>query len=194
VHELVTGAIRWEELQKIIVETQALLQMIEDKEFDEAKLEAQKETFQELKEALKDLKQELEKEKEGLKAIQVKVDEPKKSYTVVLPKPHVRVDGEVDVLEEGKDNIITIIDDKGSHTVIFTGKLREGQLEAYEKVVDKLKKDLPEGYEVESEFHEKSGTIVIKVKGHDTTEESREAVKSLMKGLVEGLKKQIVES
>jgi beta-lactamase regulating signal transducer with metallopeptidase domain len=189
VHEIVTGALRQEELQKIIAETQTLLKKIEDMGLDEAKLEAQKETLQELKESLKDLNQELEKEKENLKAIRLKVDEPEKSFSVVVPKPDVTLDSSVDVLEKGKDNVITIIDDKGTCTVVFTGKLRENQKEAYERAVEKVKKGLPEGYELESEFHEKSGMIVIKIKGHDTNKDSRELVKSLIKELKEELEK-----
>jgi hypothetical protein len=189
VPELMIGTIHQEELQKKIAETQALLKRIEDKEFDEAKLEAQKETLRELKEALEDLKQELEKEKEGLKAVRVKIEKPAKSFSVVLAKPEVRVDGKVGLLPEGKDNIITMIDDQGTSTVVFTGKLREGQADAFEKALDKLKKGLPEGYEVESELDEKSGAIVIKIKGHDSSKDSRETVISLVKELKEELKK-----
>lgn len=189
VHKIVTKTVRQEVLQKIIADTQALLKKIEDIGLDEAKLEAQKETLRELKEALKNLNQELEKEKEGLKAVRLKVDEPEKSFSVVFPRAHVTVESPVEVLEKDKDNIITIIDKKGTYTVVFTGKLRQNQLEAYEKVVDKVKKSLPEGYELEFEFHEKSGTIVIKIKGHDTKVESRQLVKSLITELKEELKK-----
>jgi hypothetical protein len=188
-HEFMIDSIERKELQKKIAETQALLMKIEAKEFEEAKIEAQKEALREVKEALKDLQQELEKEKEGLKAIQVKVDKPEKSFSVVLAKPHITDDAKVGVLEEGKDNIIMMIDDQGTCTVVFAGRLREGQSEIYQKAVGNLKKDLPEGYELESELHEESGTIVVTVKGHKTTEQSREAVKSLVKQLKEELKK-----
>jgi beta-lactamase regulating signal transducer with metallopeptidase domain len=187
--EVLIGTIHQEELQKKIAETQALLNKIEVEGLEEAKLEAQKETLRELKEALEDLKKELDKEKEGLRAIQVQVAKPEKSYSVVLAKPEVIVDGKVGLLAEGKDNIVTMIDDKGTCTVVFTGKLREGQSEAYEKALDKLKKGLPEGYEVESEVRGESGAIVIKIKGHDNNKESREAVISLVKQLKEELKK-----
>ena len=190
IHKIVTETIRQEALQKIIAETQALLKKIEDTGLEEAKLEAQKETLRELKESLKNLNLELEKEKEGLrKAVRLKVDEAEKSFSVVLPRPHVTVESPVEVLEKDKEGVVKIIEKEGTYTVVFTRKLKENQLEAYEKAVDKVKKSLPEGYELESEFHEKSGTIVIKIKGHDTKEESRQLVKSLIKELKEELKK-----
>ena len=187
--ELLIGTVHQEELQKKIAETQALLKKIELEGLEEAKLEAQKETLRELKEVLGDLQKELEKEKEAVKAVRVKVAKPEKNYSIILAKPEVIVDGKVGLLAEGKDNVITMIDDKGTCTVVFTGRLRDGQSEAYEKALDKLKKGLPKGYEVESEARGESGAIVIKIKGHDSSKESREAVISLVKQLKEELKK-----
>jgi len=189
VHEFLTGSIAREQLQKKIAETQVLLRKIEDKEFEKAEIEAQKEALRELKESLKDLQQELEKEKEGFKkAVRVKVDKPEKSFSVVLAKPHVTVVGEVEALGKGKDNVITVIEKNGACMFVFTGKLREGQSETYEKAVEKLRKDLPQGYKLESELQEKSGTFVVKVKGDETTEESLDAVKALLKAFQEELK------
>jgi hypothetical protein len=186
---LLIGTIHQEELQKKIAETQALLKKLELEGLEEAKLEARKETLRELKEALEDLKNELDKEKEPVKGVLVKVAKPEKNYSVVRAEPEVIVDGKVGLLAEGKDNVIMMIDDKGACTFVFTGKVQEGQSEAFDKALEKLKKSLPTGYEVESEVREQSGAIVIKIKGRDSSKESREAVISLVKELKEVLKK-----
>jgi hypothetical protein len=191
VHPLLIKETQKEALKKKIAETQALLEEIEEKGLDEARLKAQRETLEELKETLENLKQELEKEMKGWKALSLalEIPDPALNFSLVYPKVGVMIKSALDAEEGGKDHTITIIDKDRSYTIVYTGRLRENQIEIYEKAVDNLKKGLPEGYELESEFHEKSGMIVIKIKGHDAKEGSREVVENLVKDFKEVLKK-----
>ena len=59
--------------------------------------------------------------------------------------------------------------------------------DVYERVVARIKKDLPEGYRLDPEYDEESGTMTFKI----TPTEGKKDHKGLIKKLVEGLKEEI---
>jgi beta-lactamase regulating signal transducer with metallopeptidase domain len=191
VRPVIAGKIREEALKKKLAETQALLDKIEEQGLDEAKLTAQKETLQELRESLKALDEELKKEAESMAKVDIKIAKPLKSFSVVRPKvlteTAARIAMELD--KKGHESYITVFDGKGKYTIVFTGKLRDNQLASYERAVEKVKKGLPEGYELESEYREESGTIILKITGPVEDTGKKELVKKLVDDIREELKK-----
>lgn len=186
---VLAAKIREVALKKKLAETQALLDKIEEQGLDEAKLETQKETLRELKESLKALDEELKKEAESMAKVDVKIDEALKSFSVVYPKALAELQYRIALPLEEHENVIRIVDGKGKYSIVFTGKLGDNQQAAYEKAVDKVKKSLPEGYELESEYREKSGTIILKITGPAEDKEKKELVRKLIDDLREELKK-----
>ena len=64
-------------------------------------------------------------------------------------------------------------------------EFKEEHREVSEKMAQKLKEELPEGYEVESEFGEDKNVFSIKIKGGEDVDESTELIKKLIEELRE---------
>jgi predicted RNase H-related nuclease YkuK (DUF458 family) len=55
--------------------------------------------------------------------------------------------------------------------------------EAYEKIVARVKKDLPESFTLESEFDEESGRVTLKISGPGDKETPKELVKKITESI-----------
>jgi hypothetical protein len=71
---------------------------------------------------------------------------------------------------------------------------QEMSRETYERVVESVKKELPEGYEIESDFesgaNKKSGVITLKIKGPDDKKGvSAELARKLAEAIKQAIKK-----
>jgi len=137
------------------------------KEVEEKKLE-----LREVDEALAELEKELEEMGEEMPAVvhkhSGKLDvftiEPRKGdqETGVEIKPDIGVDVSESSL---KHPIKVIADKKGSFSIYCEAAAGGKGREAYDRIVAKVKKDLPEGFNLEPSFEEESGLITLKVNG-----------------------------
>jgi beta-lactamase regulating signal transducer with metallopeptidase domain len=136
------------------------------------KVKEEKLDLQEVDEALADLEKELEKMSEEISRVALKHMEKPEVFTIVQKKgdeeaaAESKVDIGVDIAEHAhKDSVIVVAKQKGSFLLYYTlnpgGKGRE----AYEKIVARVEKELPEGFTLEPNFEEESGLITLKVNG-----------------------------
>ncbi|GAG76785.1 unnamed protein product, partial [marine sediment metagenome] len=88
------------------------------------------------------------------------------------------------------DNLIVAVTHKGEgiQMKIKTGLNGDHKLE-YKKIVERLKNELPDGYEVESEFDEEGNTFSITITGDSKDKEQQIAVQDLIKKISEQLEK-----
>jgi beta-lactamase regulating signal transducer with metallopeptidase domain/lipopolysaccharide export system protein LptC len=96
-----------------------------------------------------------------------------------------------DVYFVGKEEnyAVGLVNDEGTFTLFIHGDHNEASKEDYEKVVQRLKERLPEGYEVWTEFDEEKDRFSIKIKGGEDMDVSSEVFKELMTALKEELHK-----
>jgi beta-lactamase regulating signal transducer with metallopeptidase domain len=133
------------------------------KEVEEKKLE-----LQEVDEALADLEKELEKMSRETSRVAIKHMEKPEVFTIVEKKgdEEKAADIGVDIAEHAhKDSIKVVVKEKGSFLLYYQANAGEKGREAYEKIVARVKKDLPAGFTLEPEFEEGSGLITLKVNG-----------------------------
>ncbi len=96
-----------------------------------------------------------------------------------------------DVYFVGKEEnySIGLVNDEGTVTLFIHGDHNEASKDEYEKVVQRLKERLPEGYEVWTEFDEDKDRFSIKIKGGEDMDVSSEVFKELLTALKEELHK-----
>jgi hypothetical protein len=95
-------------------------------------------------------------------------------------------------LEKAKKLEVTVEDkDKTRYAVaVYFDVSNKVDKAAYEKAIEKIKKDAPEGIKLESEFDEAKGRVRITINGFDPKGETRDVVKKLIDALKEELKKE----
>jgi len=137
--------------------------------------------LQEVEEALADLEADLEKETE----------EPEAGLDIVTEK------GKVDVWvmpsEEGvkKDAItVTVSDKTGELSLVYTMLVGEKKREVYDRIVERVKKELPEGYTLDPSFAEDTGAVTLKITGPP----GQENVKGIVKKLGDIVKEEIEQA
>ena len=150
--------------------------------------------LKEIREELKQVKegkldiQELEKSLQKLETDLKKLEEMPSSFTIVREKDSGNTVRKVVVEREPKNSIFTVtVEKEGGISIVCTISRAEKSREVYEKAVERVRKELPEGYTLEPEFIEKSGTMVFKIKGP----EGKEAPEELVRKLVDILKQEL---
>jgi len=124
--------------------------------------------LKEVEEALAELEAELDKAGKEISAVALKVKDKPEVFTVVQTKGDEEAVAEikVDIAESPrKDSITVVADKKGSFAFYCNIGAGEKGREAYEKIVARVKKDLPEGFTLDPEFEEESGLITLKISG-----------------------------
>ncbi len=191
--EVITPGIDSEKKVHVVIEPMKhekthLIGITEDWEHDV------QEQLSEIREELKQIKegkleiQELEKSLDELEVELKKLGEKPKSFTVIREKGSDKTVRKVLIDEDAKKNIFTVtVEKEGGITIICTIRRTEKSRETYEKAVERVRKELPEGYTLEPEFVEKSGTMVFKIKGP----EGKEAPEKLVQKLVDVIKEEL---
>jgi len=137
------------------------------KEVEEKKLE-----LREVDEALAELEKELEKMSQESSWVALKHMEKPEAFTVVTKKgdqeaaAEIKPDIGVDIEKHAHMNKIKVIaDKKGSFSIYCEAAAGGKGREAYDRIVARVKKDLPESFTLEPSFEEESGLITLKVNG-----------------------------
>jgi len=135
-------------------------------------VEERKRELREVDEALADLEKELEQMSQETSGVAIRHMEKPEVFTIGPKKGNEEAEGEskrdigVDIGEHAhKDTIKVVANKKGSFLMYYQlgpgGKSRE----AYERIVARVEKVLPEGFTLAPEFEEDSGLITLKVSG-----------------------------
>ncbi|MGB8952821.1 MAG: M56 family metallopeptidase [Candidatus Aminicenantales bacterium] len=146
--------------------------------------------IQEVEKALEKLEEKLKEHKETSK-VHLMVKENPAVFTVVKKKgddPSVK---EIFIGEDSKKHFFTIIaNKKGFFSLMYRVGPGEKSREMYEKTVEKVKKELPEGFTIEPGFDEDSGMVTLKIKGPIDKGTPRE----LIQKLVDRIKEELTET
>jgi hypothetical protein len=137
------------------------------KEVEEKKLELRK-----VDEALADLERELEKMGEEMPAVAHEHSEKPDVFTIEPQKvdedaaAESKLDIGVDIAEHAhKDGIKVIVKEKGSFSLYNEVEAGGKGREAYDRIVARVKRDLPEGFTLDPSFEQESGLITLKISG-----------------------------
>lgn len=177
-----------EKLNEKIKEIQKKIQKITEEKVSEALAEIETQTLKEVEEVLAKVSEELAHKSKMLKDIEVSlhhVDE-------VDIRDHIKeikeIDAHKDIYEDDNLIVAVIHKDDGIQIKFKTGLKSDYKLE-YKKIVERLKNELPEGYEVESELNEEGNTFTISITGDSKDKEKQIAVQELIKKISEQFKK-----
>lgn len=139
-------------------------------------------TLKEIEEKLKEME---EISHSGLKS----ADEPA-GYVIVERKKDGPDSFKHIAFKETSGQSMFIVADgkKGELTLIHTPGPEAITREVYERIADRIKKSLPEGFTVESEFDEGSGRITLKVKEPTGQKMPRDLIRKLVDDILEAKK------
>jgi len=177
--------LKHEKLKEKIKRIKEKLKKIKEEVGAESQAEINAKTLQELDEVLEELTEEIEKESKKLKDINISIHvDPKiklKHYIKGIKKlkDHFTL---VDI--KGEDKVIGIIDKDNGIQITIKTSLDKEHKEKYEKILKKLKENLPESYKVESEIDEETNTFIIKISGIKNDKEQKDNMKKLIKEII----------
>jgi hypothetical protein len=169
-HMTWVAKVREKEIQEKLRDIREKLKAVEEKKLE----------LRAVDEALAELEKELAKRSEETSWVALKhmkkpevftiVKKRGDQETVVEVKPDVGVEvkpqAEVEISEgPSKHPIEVIVKEKGALSLISETTPGEKGRAAYNRVVARVKRDLPEGYTLEPSFEEESGLITLKVLG-----------------------------
>jgi beta-lactamase regulating signal transducer with metallopeptidase domain len=152
--------------------------------------------------ALKEMEETLKKQEKKLNAMENKVKDIALSIHEEPHKSHLKYDHAISIKhktdkEEGEEKFVYLNKDEG-HVMAFVNEdeevtflahmtLEKAQKQYFADAVKKVEQDLPEGYDIESEFDEDSGKARIKIKGSAKNKDNKDVVVKLLKELKEKL-------
>lgn len=181
------------EIKKIHKELQEIHEQL-SKEM-ESKTEEEEQALKEMEKTLKKLEKKLKAMENKVKDITLSIHEEPHRIAVEhghkISFKHKTDTGEeeVDVIAIGKDkgHLMSFVNEEGEATFLANMKLEKTQKQAFTDAVKEIKHDLPEGYNIESEFDDESGTATIKIKGSAESKDTKDVVITLLKELKEKL-------
>jgi hypothetical protein len=147
------------------------------KEVEEKKLE-----LRAVDEALADLEKDLERMGEETSRVVVKHGEKPEVFTVVPGKIGKKAHREIEVgvpASSHKEGVKVIVKEKGAFSLYYQIDPGEKGREVYNGIVARVKKELPEGFTLESEFEEESGLVTLKISGPTDKETPEDLVNKL---------------
>jgi beta-lactamase regulating signal transducer with metallopeptidase domain len=147
---------------------------------------AVRDELESVQESLEELGERLERTSKALDKLEVLGAEAPIAYTIVEPKAAVGSRSELTIAGVHKGDVAGIITGAQGESKVFfktTQGLKDTAL--YEKAVARIKKELPEGYTLDSRLDEESGTVTIKIKPPKGRRASDELLKRLLNALRE---------
>lgn len=179
-------------LEEKIKKIREKLKNIREQKGKEEEAEIQEEVLKEIEEVLEELSEKLEKKAEKLKDVKVCVKTDLKNKLSEKIKEIIQDKIKyVHTFTEIEEDIkaVGVIDKDNEFNVIIRFNLDSKNKSKYEEILKKLKENLPENYEVESDIDEKEGTVTIKITGVEKDEETKKKVKKLIQEIKDALSK-----
>lgn len=143
----------------------------------------QEKTLKEVQEVLKELSEKLREKSAELKDISLSLHADVKGLHLDKDE-NIIVD--IEKIEDHK-NFAFVTIDEGEFQISMEAHFDSENKNKYEEIVNKLKKDLPKGYTVESMIDEEAGIFTINIKGSEEDKNTEKTVKEIL----EDLKKQL---
>jgi beta-lactamase regulating signal transducer with metallopeptidase domain len=161
----------------------------------ESKTEEEELALKDMDETLKKLEKKLDAMENKIKNIALSIhEEPHKIHSdydhgISIKHKTDTGEGEEDhiYITKGKGHVMAFVNEEGEATFLAHMKLKKAQKQAFADAVEEVKQDLPEGYDIESEFDDESGSATIKIKGSAKIKENKDMVVKLLKELKEKL-------
>lgn len=175
------------EIQKELIEkiqkvNEKIKIMREEKDLKEKTIDQEK-TLKEVQEVLKELSEKLREKSAELKDISLNLHTDVKDIHLDKDE-NIIVD--IEKIEDHK-NFAFVTTDEGKFQISMEAHFDSENKNKYEEIVNKLKKDLPKGYTVESMIDEEAGIFTINIKGSEEDKNTEKTVKEIL----EDLKKQL---
>ncbi len=165
-----------EEIREKVREIREKLKKVEEKELE----------LRVVEEALADLEKDLEKMSQELSTVAVTLKDIPVAYTIAKKTAGGEAHAEVHVdIAEGdlKDSVKVVVSKDGMFKLVYLVDAGEKGRETYEKIVARVKKDLPQGFSLDPEFDEESGRVTLKISGPDDKETPKELVKKITESI-----------
>ncbi|MDH5743454.1 MAG: M56 family metallopeptidase [Candidatus Aminicenantes bacterium] len=190
IHPLLHLKTEHKKMREKLEELRDKLKKIKELKGEVEKDEAREEALRAVEEVLEELREELEKKPKELEDLHIKIN-PDLKYKLATKFKNLKTfkDNFVCVQVEGDKKIIGVVDKDGGFQIIIKNQLDSENKAKYEEILKKLKEELPEDYEAESEIDEEENTITIKITTEKKDEKSKIEVKELVKKIVDELKK-----
>ncbi|MCJ7681162.1 MAG: M56 family metallopeptidase [Candidatus Aminicenantes bacterium] len=153
------------------------------------KLQAEDTAVQEIKKSLNELEEKLNKQNALHLEGWVSKDEPKLHAIIEKSEGEESKNELYFTSEKGTNKMSVFISEGGEAQVMCSLGDEKNASQIYENVIAVVKKELPEGWTMESEFDTESGVIKIKFKGMDKEEDSKGFLKRLGEIIKEASKK-----
>jgi beta-lactamase regulating signal transducer with metallopeptidase domain len=162
-------------------------------------IKAKKMDLSALEESLKKLEKELQANAEKLKEIGLKLDKSPGAFTIVkrigedevASKTGVWVMEERQAAEAGQAKIMVGVGDQNERTIsmVFTAQKGEAGQADYERVLAKLKQELPAGYKIEEQkFDAEKGAMTFKISAPEGGKTDQAFIRKLVDSVKETLK------
>jgi hypothetical protein len=165
-----------EELREKLREVREKLKAVEEKKLE----------LRAVDEALADLEKDLEKMSREMKTIGLKLEDKPVVYTITkkVGEAEAAAEVKVDIAEGARKGTITVVaDKKGSFTLSYQIDPGAKGREAYERIVARMKKGLPEGFTLDPKFDEESGRVTLKISGAGDKETPKDLVKKITESI-----------
>jgi beta-lactamase regulating signal transducer with metallopeptidase domain len=185
--------IRKTELKKIHEKLQKIHERLSQKM--ESKTEDEEQALEEMEETLKKLEKKLEAMESELKDINLSIQE--KPHIVKLKHGNaISIKHKTDTdetekhfvyMSKDKGHLMSFVSEEGEATFLAHMKIDKSQKQDFMHAIEELKQDLPDGYEIESEFDDETGSATIKIKGSAKSEDIKDDVLGLLKEFKEKL-------
>jgi len=173
------------ELKEKLAEITEKLKEIREKNALEQSKESQEEALKEVEEMVKKLSEELKEKKAELKDISLSLHTDVKDLHLDEEK-NVIVD--IKKIEDLK-TVTFVTTDEGEFQISMKAHFDSENKAKYDEIIEKLKKDLPEDYTVESIIDDEGEFITIKISGIKEDKKTENQIKDILEKLEEQLSK-----
>ncbi len=177
------------ELKKIHEKLQNIHERLSKKM--ESKTEEEEQALKDMEETLKKMEEKIKAMENNLKEINLSIhEEPhrlrlKQGHAISIKHKTDIEEGEEDLIYITKDKVqlMAFVNEEGEVTFLAHMNLENSQKLAFIEAIEELEQDIPEGYDIESEFDDESGKATIKIKGSAKDQDTKDMVMNLLKEL-----------
>ena len=135
---------------------------------------------EEVRQAIEKLISELVEQKVR-KRVEVKVGDKPMTFTIVRPEGVTLAGSGIWIMKDAGKSLTAVMKRDGANfSIMFGINPGENGRAVYDRVVAKVKQELPEGFALVPEFNEKSGSVTLKITGSGTQKASAEFIKKIV--------------